>query len=130
MSMFAKQFGRMYRKFKNNRAKQGKRNTQSFNNQGCFVCGSFEHRAKDCPQKKNEKTYDKNKSSSNRRFSEDKSFNRDLKKAMMAAWGNSSDDEEEENDKNSNHAGLCLMALSDEESDQESFEVWVPRTKP
>ncbi|CAH9107133.1 unnamed protein product [Cuscuta epithymum] len=41
---------------------------------------------------------------------------------MMAAWGDSSDDEEEENDKNTNHAGLCLMALSDEESDQESFE--------
>ncbi|CAH9107132.1 unnamed protein product, partial [Cuscuta europaea] len=42
---------------------------------------------------------------------------------MMAAWGDSSDDDEEEGEKSSNHVGLCLMANSDEESDQESFEV-------
>ncbi|CAH9126268.1 unnamed protein product [Cuscuta epithymum] len=123
MSIFARQFGKMYRRFKNNRNKQGKNNFQSFNNQGCFVCGSLEHRAKDCSQKKNDRTYDKNKSSSNQRSSKDKGFKRDLKRAMMAAWGDSSDDEEEESDKNSNHTGLCLMAHSDEESDQESFEV-------
>ncbi|CAH9113694.1 unnamed protein product [Cuscuta europaea] len=120
----------MYRKFKGNRNKQGKKGFQSFNNQSCFVCGSFEHRAKDCPQKKNDRTYDKNKTSSHRRSSEDKGFNRDLKKTMMATWGDSSDDDEEEVEKSSNHAGLCLMANSDEKSDQESFEVWVPRTNP
>ncbi|CAH9084228.1 unnamed protein product, partial [Cuscuta europaea] len=96
MSMFANQFRKMYRKFKGNRNKQGKKGFQSFNNQGCFICGSFEHRAKDCPQKKNDRAYDKHKTSSHRRSSEDKRFNRDLKKAMMAAWGDSSDDEEEE----------------------------------
>ncbi|CAH9104859.1 unnamed protein product [Cuscuta europaea] len=61
--------------------------------------------------------------SSTRWFNEDKSFNKDLKKAMMAAWGDSSNDDGNESDKRLNQAGICLMAHSDAESDQENFEV-------
>jgi gag-polypeptide of LTR copia-type/Zinc knuckle len=105
IALLTRKFKKFYKTFKGNKNK-GKFGSSSKNNNGCFECGSTDHIVKDCPKRKKQ-TFQK-------RFS-----NKNVRKAMMAAWGDSEDESEEEEEVN-----LCLMANeTDSDSDEDDTEV-------
>ncbi|XP_021837457.2 uncharacterized protein [Spinacia oleracea] len=119
-ALFARRFRRLSRNYKEG-DHRGKPNRKfSKTDSGCHKCGNLEHRIRDCPLWEQEKG--KGKETPKERFRDNRnSFSKsDVRKAMIAAWGDSSSDEEEEQP-NEEIAHLCLVADHEEDgSDSES----------
>ncbi|XP_021858321.1 uncharacterized protein [Spinacia oleracea] len=119
-ALFARRFKRMFRNYKEG-DHRGKPNRKfSKTDSGCHKCGNLEHRIRECPLWEQEKG--KGKETPKERFRDNRnSFSKtDVRKAMIAAWGDSSSDEEQEQP-NEEIAHLCLVADHEEDgSDSES----------
>jgi len=93
------------------------RNSNGEQFSGCFKCGKLDHIVKHCPQRKKEQEAEpptkqgrkQAKNCSGRLFS----------KAILAAWGDSTEEEKETEEED---VAIALMARSDSESDDESFD--------
>ncbi|XP_021753741.1 uncharacterized protein LOC110719144 [Chenopodium quinoa] len=122
MAMLVRKFKRMmnYKKFDWNKKYASSRNTT------CFKCGSKDHFIKDCPLPDSEKGKTKSKEQSKESRVYKPYFTKDnMKKTMLAAWGDS-DSEEEEEQPPEETAYLCLMAKIDEKAKLKELEseVW------
>ncbi|XP_021743854.1 uncharacterized protein LOC110709902 [Chenopodium quinoa] len=93
VAMLVRRFKRMFNR--NNKSRNfTKKPSTSKTDSGCHKCGSLEHFIRECPLWDTEK---------------------DIRKAMIAAWGNSeSEDEEKQPEEETTH--LCLMAKRDEKA--------------
>nr|ABH08430.1 putative integrase [Beta vulgaris] len=121
-ALMVRKFRKMYRNMKNGNFK-GK--TKKFSNKAaCHKCGSTDHFIKKCPLWENDKTKERNKERFAERNKESKApFSKaNVRKAMIAAWGDSEMEEEEEQPTEET-ANLCLMANTDEKEDEEIIEV-------
>ncbi|XP_056692137.1 uncharacterized protein [Spinacia oleracea] len=119
-ALFARRFRRMFRNYKDveHRSKPNRKFPKT--DTGCHKCGNLEHRIRECPLWDQERG--KGKETTKDRFKDNRnSFSKtEVRKAMIAAWGDTSSDEEQEQP-NEEIAHLCLVAEhEDEESDSES----------
>ncbi|XP_021766287.1 uncharacterized protein LOC110730772 [Chenopodium quinoa] len=78
-------------------------------------CGSPDHFIRGCPLWENDKGKGKAKEQGREKFSKANYQNSDMRKAMIAAWGDSESEEEDEDQPEEETANLCLMAKSDDE---------------
>ncbi|XP_021732422.1 uncharacterized protein LOC110699235 [Chenopodium quinoa] len=123
MAMLVRKFKKMMnnRKFDRNKKYTSSRNTT------CFKCGSKDHFIKDCPVQDGEKGKTKGKEQSKESRVYKPYFTKDnVKKAMLAAWGDTDSEEEEEDQPSEETAHLCLMAKTDEAAKLKELEseVW------
>ncbi|XP_021725210.1 uncharacterized protein LOC110692501 [Chenopodium quinoa] len=123
MAMLVRKFKKMMknRKFDRNKKYTSSRNTT------CFKCGSKDHFIKDCPVQDGEKGKTKGKEQSKESRVYKPYFTKDnVKKAMLAAWGDTDSEEEEEDQPSEETAHLCLMAKIDEAAKLKELEskVW------
>ncbi|XP_056690133.1 uncharacterized protein [Spinacia oleracea] len=93
-SLFARRFRRMFRNYKEGDHKSKPNRKFSKTDTGCHKCGNLEHRIRECPLWEQERG--KGKETAKDRFKDNKNpFSKtDVRKAMIAAWGDSSSDEE------------------------------------
>ncbi|XP_021716723.1 uncharacterized protein LOC110684593 [Chenopodium quinoa] len=108
------------KKFDRNKKFTSSRNTT------CFRCGSKDHFIKDCPVQDGEKGKTKGKEQSKESKVYKPYFTKDnVKKAMLAAWGDT-DSEEEEDQPLEETAHLCLMEKTYEAAKLKGLEseVW------
>ncbi|XP_021759157.1 uncharacterized protein LOC110724067 [Chenopodium quinoa] len=122
MAMLVRKFKKMMnnKKFERNKKFTSSRNTT------CFRCGSKDHFIKDCPVQDGEKGKTKGKEQSKESKVYKPYFTKDnVKKAMLAAWGDT-DLEEEEDQPLEETAHLCLMEKTDEAAKLKELEseVW------
>ncbi|XP_021747150.1 uncharacterized protein LOC110713000 [Chenopodium quinoa] len=117
---------RKFTKMMNNKKFDRNKKFTSSRNTTCFRCGSKDHFIKDCPVQDGEKGKTKGKEQSK----ESKVYNpyftkENVKKAMLAAWGDT-DSKEEEDQPLEETAHLCLMAKTDEAAKLKELEseVW------
>ncbi|XP_021743898.1 nucleolar protein of 40 kDa-like [Chenopodium quinoa] len=122
MAILVRKFKRMmnYKKFYRNKKYASSRNTT------CFKCGSKDHFIKDCLLLDGEKVKTKGKEQSKESRVYKPFFTKDnVKKAMIASWGDS-DSDSEEDQLSEEAAHLCLMAKTDEKAKLKELEseVW------
>ncbi|XP_021728203.1 uncharacterized protein LOC110695259 [Chenopodium quinoa] len=118
---------RKFKKMMNNRKFDRNKKYTSFRNTTCFKCGSKDHFIKDCPVQDGEKGKTKGKEQSKESRVYKPYFTKDnVKKAMLAAWGDTDSEEEEEDQPSEETAHLCLMAKTDEAAKLKELEseVW------
>ena len=119
-AMLVRRFKRAFNRNRSSYRNSGRKLTSSKKDYECHKCGFSEHFIKDCPQWDNEKAKSKGKE----QFKEKKDYNKekyykpsysknDVRRAMIAAWGDSESEEEEEEQPNEETAHLCLMAESE-----------------
>ncbi|XP_021717826.1 uncharacterized protein LOC110685579 [Chenopodium quinoa] len=119
MAMLVRRFKKMMnnRKFDRNKKYTSSRNTT------CFKCGSKDHFIKDRPVQDGEKGKTKGKEQSKDSRVYKPYFTKDnVKKAMLAAWGDTDSEEEEEDQPSEETAHLCLMAKTDEAAKLKELE--------
>ncbi|XP_021767741.1 uncharacterized protein LOC110732131 [Chenopodium quinoa] len=122
MAMLVRKFKMMMnnKKFDRNKKFTSSRNTT------CFRCGSKDHFIKDCPVQDGEKGKTKGKEQSKESKVYKPYFTKDnVKKAMLAAWGDTNSEEEEDQPLEET-AHLCLMEKTDEAAKLKELEseVW------
>ncbi|XP_056695347.1 uncharacterized protein [Spinacia oleracea] len=119
-ALFARRFRRMFRNYKDVEHRSKPNRKFSKTDTGCHKCGNLEHRIRECPLWDQERG--KGKETTKDRFKDNRnSFSKtEVRKAIIAAWGDTSSDEEQEQP-NEEIAHLCLVAEHEEdESDSES----------
>ncbi|XP_056698322.1 uncharacterized protein [Spinacia oleracea] len=126
-ALFARRFRRMFRNFKDGEPRDKPNRKFPKADSGCHKCGNLEHRITECPFWEQERG--KGKEPSKDKYSENwNTFSKtEVRKEMIAAWGDSSSDEEQEQP-NEEKAHMCLVAKSENDgSDSESdkFQVEV-----
>ncbi|XP_021747709.1 uncharacterized protein LOC110713568 [Chenopodium quinoa] len=112
VAMLVRWFKRMFNR--NNRTRNfTKKSSNSKDDSGCHKCGSLDHFIRECPLWETEKGKGKAKEQNK---SNKTPYNKaDIRKAMIASWGDSKSDDEEEQPKEEK-ANLCLMAKRDEKA--------------
>ncbi|XP_056698119.1 uncharacterized protein [Spinacia oleracea] len=130
-ALFARRFRRMFGNYKDG-DHRGKPNRKfSKTDTGCHKCGNLEHRIRECPLWDQERG--KGKETAKDRFKDNRnSFSKtEVRKAMIAAWGDTSSDEEQEQP-NEETAHLCLVAEHEEDgsdSESEKFQASLAQIK-
>ena len=116
---------RRFRRMLGKRGEKNRRGQPSSREIKCFGCGSKDHLIRDCPQpKEDEKS--KYKGKEQNKYYKPSFSKEDVRKAMMAAWGNSDSEDEGEGESVEETANLCLMAKADDEARLKELEseVW------
>ena len=118
-AMLVRKFKKFFRnsRYTNQRNKKERRIANTKSNLECHKCGSIDHFIKDCPRWKNEKG--KGKARDTGKLPSKGNLNKtDLRKAMIAAWGESESDAETENPEEEETATLCLMASHESKNEK------------
>ncbi|XP_056690311.1 uncharacterized protein [Spinacia oleracea] len=120
-ALFARRFRRMFRNYKEGDHRSKPNRKFSKTDIGCHKCGNLEHRIRECLLWEQERG--KGKETAKDRFKDNKnSFSKnEVRKAMIAAWGDSSSDEEQDQP-NEETAHLCLVAENEEDGSDSEFE--------
>ena len=114
-ALMVRRFRKMFNRNKKFTKGNFKKGSSSKTDSGCHKCGSPDHFIRECPQWDTERGKGKAKEQGKGTRAP---FNKtDIRKAMIAAWGDSESDEELEQSEEET-ANLCLMANSDEETRQ------------
>ncbi|XP_021750214.1 uncharacterized protein LOC110715901 [Chenopodium quinoa] len=113
-AMLVRRFKRMFNR--NNKSRNfTKKPSTSKADSGCHKCGSLEHFIRECPLWDTEKGKGKAKEQVKNNYNKTPFNKTDIRKAMIAAWGDSeSEDEEKQPEEETAH--LCLMAKRDEKA--------------
>ncbi|XP_021728393.1 uncharacterized protein LOC110695472 [Chenopodium quinoa] len=113
-ALIVRRFKKMFKKGRTSR-NFGKKTSNSKPDYSCHKCGSPDHFIRDCPVWENDKGKGKAKEQGREKFSKANFQKSDMRKAMIAAWGDSQSEEEDDDQPEEEIANLCLMAKSDDE---------------
>ncbi|XP_021734867.1 uncharacterized protein LOC110701543 [Chenopodium quinoa] len=113
-ALIVRRFKKMFKKGRTSR-NFGKKTSNPKPDYSCHKCGSPDHFIRDCPLWENDKGKGKAKEQGREKFSKANYQKSDMRKAMIAAWGDSESEEEDDDQLEEETANLCLMAKSDDE---------------
>ncbi|XP_021734165.1 uncharacterized protein LOC110700891 [Chenopodium quinoa] len=116
---------RRFRRMLGKRGEKNRRGQPSSKDFKCYRCGSEEHLLRYCPNPKEDEKANYKGKEQNKYYKS--SFSKeDVRKSMMAAWGNSDSEDEGEGESIEETANLCLMAKANNEARLKELEseVW------
>ncbi|XP_021731349.1 uncharacterized protein LOC110698260 [Chenopodium quinoa] len=113
-TLIVRRFKKMFKKGRTSR-NFGKKTSNPKPDYSCHKCGSLDHFIRDCPLWENDKGKGKAKEQGREKFSKANYQKSDMRKAMIAAWGDSESEEDDDDQPEEETTNLCLMAKSDDE---------------
>ncbi|XP_021752647.1 uncharacterized protein LOC110715354 [Chenopodium quinoa] len=113
-SLIVRRFKKMFKKGRTSR-NFGKKTSNPKPDYSCHKCGSPNNFIRDCPLWENDKGKGKAKEQGREKFSKANFQKSDMRKVMIAAWGDSESEEEDDDQPEEETTNLCLMATSDDE---------------
>ncbi|XP_021719011.1 uncharacterized protein LOC110686710 [Chenopodium quinoa] len=113
-ALIVRRFKKIFKKGRTSR-NFGKNTSNTKPDYSCHKCGSPNHFIRDCPLWENDKGKGKAKEQGREKFSKENYQKSDMRKAMIAAWGDSESEEEDDEQPEEETANLCLMTKSDDE---------------